>query len=56
VKLLKVYYLRCWLRDDALDLFISEAYIFGENLIKASLWADLNDFLEALGLHIIANT
>ena len=56
MKLLEIYNLRCWLRDDALDLFISEANIFWENLIKASLRADLNDFLEALSLHIIANT
>lgn len=56
MKLLKVYYLRCWLRDNSLDLVISEGYIFRENLIKASLWADFNNFLEALSLHIIANT
>ena len=56
MKLLKVHYLRCWLRDNALDLVISEGYIFRENLIKTSLWADFNNFLEALSLHIIANT
>ena len=56
MKLLKVYNLPCWLRDNALYLVIFEGYICRENLIKSSLWADLNNFLEALSLNTIANT
>jgi hypothetical protein len=56
MKRLKVYYLRCWLLYDALDLVIIEISILKEKLIEASLGADLNDFLESLSLGTLANT
>jgi hypothetical protein len=56
MKLLKVDYLWCWLRNNALDMAIIETYIFKEILINASLGANFNDFLETLSFYTSANT